>query len=295
MRASLLLFILLCGLVVGLQAQTADSFRVTASWPVAAGATELGMDAERNFIVAVTGKHRIYKYLATAGYDSVVSIGGQGSGGEGFNQPTCIRAASRSELYVLDYGNRRLVLFSTNLRLVRSTDYDELPVQAGNEPGERYLYPKAFEVGPLGEVYLLNQDDNRVYKFDATGRFELAFGGLDYGAGRILAGDDLRANAANYLAVPDSARQQALIFDNFGNYRYTLAPKLPFRWHGLTSWGDRWVLFGAQQFAVMDEGRAEPWVFAVDAVEGLQRIQDIEAKGNRLYVLAQDRVTLLDF
>jgi hypothetical protein len=92
----------------------------------------------------------------------------------------------------------------------------------------------------------LNQDDNKVYKFNSFRQLEVIFGGLDYGAGSLFQPDDLLINGQNFIFVPDAENQKVSVFDLYGVYQYSLELKMPFRWTKISLIGPYILFFDAK-------------------------------------------------
>lgn len=267
------------------RAQT-DTLIQLAAWPVPPGASELEVDAEGNFWLLYPARNEVHKRYAVSGYDSVAVVGGRGVGGEGFADPRGLQAVGRSEVYLLDYGNQRLVLLTANLRVGRSVEFAQAAVAPPGEDATLFLLPKAFAVSPIGELFVLHQDDNRIYKFDPTGRFELAFGGTTYGAGSTARADGLVPLPGNYLWVPDSSRGEVRVFDNLGNFR--ALQRSGSRFGGIRPWLQGSVTWLGTRVQVVGPGGQVPLAEAHTP----QVVADVAPVGDRLYVLAGDVVLL---
>lgn len=209
------------------------------------GITDLEADQEGNLFLLQTAKHRIYKYFQMTHYDSVQVIGGKGMGEEGFNFPTKITVPNRQSVFLLDQMNRRLVQLNTNLKVLKDINFLTLEANLQNADVESF-WPISFAVGPSGELYFLNQDDIRIYKFNTSGTLERSFGGLDYGAGSLSEPYDITLNSANLVFAVDSANQKVSIFDLYGTYQYSLSFQLDFRWKRLSTFDENLLFVGEQ-------------------------------------------------
>lgn len=261
---------------------------------VPAAGTHLEVDEEANLYVLCTATSRLYKYFHLYGYDSSIVVGGQGTQGESLNQPCDLRAAARNKVYVLDRGNRRSLLLSVNLQPVTTVDYRQPPAGApGMEPYTTPIYPRSMAVSPLGEVYLLNGEDNQVLKFDPFGQLQQVFGGLNYGQGSLLAPIMLQLETDNYqnptLYVADTSRQLLQLFDSYGVYLRNIQPRLPFRWQGFTVWGQHLLLYGTNQMALYDVFKGQTTLLEVLPP---MRIVDVVARREGLFVLTENQVLL---
>jgi hypothetical protein len=207
------------------------------------GITDLEADQEGNVYLLQPGKHKLYKYFKMTGYDSVQTIGGKGIGEEGFNFPSKITVPNRQNIFMLDQMNRRLVQLNTNLKVLKDINFLMLESNLLSADVESF-WPISFAVGPSGELYFLNQDDIRIYKFKTNGMLERSFGGLDYGSGSLTEPWDIVLNESNLVFAVDSSSQKVTIFDFYGIYQYSLSFTLGFRWKRLCTFDENLVYIG---------------------------------------------------
>jgi hypothetical protein len=294
LKASLAL--LGCLVFAGASAQPADTLKPVWQLALRHEATHLAIDEERNVILLDAPHNRVYKYLRFFSYDSVMAMGGPGVQGEGFSQPLNLRVPNRNTIMLLDYNNRRLVLLNTNLRVIRDHDFEEQAVPTAESAAPVFLFPLAFDVGPVGEWFVLNNDDYRIYKYDQYGRFENVFGGSNYGDGRLLSPTDVRTNRDNLLYMPDTLHRTIVVYDNYGVYQYSLQPQLPFAWRQLRPWPPALVLFDSTQLALYDprsQTVSVPDMRAQIARHG--PILDVDPRKEGVYVLFKKAVILYSF
>jgi hypothetical protein len=255
-------------------------------------AQAMAVDQEGNLLLLSSTQSRVCKLLARFDYDSTYCAGGPGATGEGFNRPTSIQLMNRQELFVLDPNSRRLVLLNVDLRWLREIDFEETPLRTQETEPPQYISPKAFAVGSTGELYVLNAEDNAVYKFDVYGRFERRFGGLNYGEGQLVRANELVVTSDQVVYVSDTAQQRVSVFDKFGVYQYALEPKLGFRWSGLRGLGADLLFFGQTRVAGYDLARQRALVLKVPV--GLQ-LRDVQWRSGALYLLGEGSVSLYRF
>ncbi len=226
---------------------SADSLLSKASQSVThipKGITDLEVDQEGNLYLLQTDRHRLHKYFEMTDYDSVQVIGGKGLGDEGFNFPNKITVPNRQSVFMLDQMNRRLIQMNTNLKVLKDINFLTLQEGITTEDVESF-WPISFAVGPSGELYFLNQDDIRIYKFTTSGILERSFGGLDYGAGSLGEPYDIVMNPANQVFAVDSVNQKLSIFDLYGTYQYALSfNNLDFRWKRVTTFDENLLFLG---------------------------------------------------
>ncbi|MEM6273065.1 MAG: hypothetical protein AAF998_26870 [Bacteroidota bacterium] len=252
------------------------------------GTTDIEVDQEGNVYLLQPDRHKLHKYFMDTGYDSVLTVGGKGIGREGFNFPTQISVPNRQSAFMLDYMNRRIVLLNTNLKV--SSEINFLSVELGTLDEEvDFLWPISFAAGPTGELYVLNQEDIRIYKLINDGEVERTFGGTDYGTGSLVDPWQLTINAQNLVFAVDSTEQKVSIFDLFGTYQYSLQPRLKFRWKRLVTFGDNLLFLGEHKIFLYNlfSKRGQTVGFATKG-----RIVDAHAGRQYIYVLYEDRIHL---
>ena len=166
--------------------------------PIPANCSSIETDEEGNIYLLQTRSHKLSKLYANRGYDSIQSIGGKGIKGEGLNQPSQILTQNRQTIYLLDQMNRRLVLLNTNLKVTREVNFLELNAGPGSLVDEE-IFPVAFAAATSGELFLLNQNDLKIYKLNNQGRLENIFAGLDYGAGSLSDPVEMAMDERNFL------------------------------------------------------------------------------------------------
>ncbi len=294
MKSSYLIFYILL-LAVRL---TAQQVTLRPAWyrPLAHNASELAVDEEQNLILLDAVGNKLYKYLKGFNYDSMMVVGGAGTSGEGFIQPTQMRVPNRQKIMVLDYGNRRLVVLNTNLRVIREHSYDDIAVQTSTNNSQQYLFPASFDLAPTGELFILNTDDNSIYKFDAYGRLERAFGGAGYGSGSLFRPTDVRVSGDNVVFVPEPASQHIQVFDNFGTYQYRLSPTLAFTWQQVRPRTGQVLLFNDMQVALYELKTGKQVVFTpVNEANIVGGIVDVEPRPEGVYILRKNGVFLYSF
>jgi hypothetical protein len=270
------------------QQTLADIFaQPTLSVPnIPKGVTDIEVDQEGNLYLLRPDQHRLIKRFKSSGYDSSQTIGGKGIGDEGFNFPTQICVPNRQSVFMLDYMNRRIVQFNTNLRVIDDVSFLTLDTDlADTEEGA--LWPISFCVGPTGEFFLLNQDDLRIYKLTSTGQLERAFAGLDYGQGSIKEPTALVINDGSVVFAIDTTYQESYLYDLYGTFLYRFAPVFPFRWHHLIPFGDAVLLIGQHGIFYYDLRTKEG-----DSVllPGEDKILDLAIGRGYMYVLLEGRV-----
>ena len=251
------------------------------------GLTDIEVDQEGNLFLLQPDKHRLHKLFKVGRYDSTLTIGGKGIGDEGFNFPTKISVANRQNVFLLDQMNRRLVLLNTNLRLIQDINF--LTLQISTAEDAENFWPVSFSAGPSGELFFLNQEDLKIYKFNTNGIVERSFGGLDYGNGSLIDPHDIVMSTANLLFAVDSTEQKVSIFDLYGTYQYALQIPMKFRWKNLAVYDGNLFFLGTRHIFIYN-------LFSKNGstitLKPEQVLQDAVVSRDFIYLLFENQVNL---
>ncbi len=187
------------------------------------------VDEEGSIFITDLENARIYKYLKLFDYDSVLYMGGQSLGEEGLLEPVKVATPNRQAVYVFDEGNRNILMLQPNLRVIRSWDFFDITLmtQTGREIT---INPKSFDVSRTDELFVLNRDDNHIYKIDRFSNYRLDFGGSTYGEGSLQSPDNIFLSRDNKVFATDTLSQEVSVFDNFGTFIERLRAPKDFQW-----------------------------------------------------------------
>lgn len=182
-------------------------------------ASDIEVDNEGNIYLLDQGTQIIYKYLSSAKYDSSLSIGGLGNRENGFLEVQKIKLPNRQQLYVLDNALQEVAILNPDLKISR-----RLPFRQQNNifNNEAPIQARSFSIGQSGDIFLLNELDNKIYIYNVFGELVQNFGGNDYGPGSLFAPKDIWANYQNLLFVSEEQTNQVKVFDNQGTFQYTI-------------------------------------------------------------------------
>ncbi|MEZ4826317.1 MAG: 6-bladed beta-propeller [Bacteroidia bacterium] len=258
--------------------------------PLNTGYESMDVDNEGNILLIDTDKSQVVKILQTTAYDSSIVIGGKSHRNEGFLHPVKISVKNRQNLYLLDDVSRKILLLNTNFKVAGEINFLTPPPDVnGSFGGESDIYPVSFDVSMDGTLFVLNQFDNKVYVFYPSGKFQLSFGGLDYGSGALLHPVDIQVNEKNYVFVSDTATGQILIFDNFGVFRTKRKPQTAFAWKNFHLSGNSLICFDSGHIYLENlvTGKNHSLTLPPD-----QTLTDLKLKGEYLYLLQKNAINL---
>lgn len=272
-------------------AQDNPIFQEEVLWKVSlpSASSQLKVDEEGNLLVLDSENAKLTKYFANTEFDSTLVIGGKSNRQDGFLHPIKIAQKNRLNLYLLDDVQRRIVLLTINFKIVQALDFSALAVRLESLGEESEIFPQSFDINPAGEVFMLNQFDNKVIKVNNFGDVEAVFGGLDYGEGSLYDPIELALSDQNWVYISDTSEQELKVFDAYGVYRYRFQPKTNFRWKKFILSGPNLLCFDDQNvyFEHLSSGDKQSFSFPES-----HHIRDLELKGSFFYVLLENEISL---
>ncbi|MBP8975276.1 MAG: NHL repeat-containing protein [Bacteroidetes bacterium] len=201
--ASLLLFIPAIDSIESLVELTSiDSFNA---------ASRIVVDFRGRIFVADNATHMVYCFSSFK--ESPSTVGGYGWTNGALDTPTDI-ATDGINIYVTDYGNHRVQQFDQKLRFVGSWSG-----KTAMHENERFGYPKGIALSEIGEIFLLDGENNRVIKYSTTGKFERAFGNITTNEGRLTQPRRLLLRGKEIFVMEDN---RIVVYDVFGTYLRTI-------------------------------------------------------------------------
>jgi len=249
---------------------------LSQSVPIAG--TKIDVDVYGNLFVLNADDNTLSLYDRE--YKRVAMVGGQGWDEGRFDRPSSVWARNGMDVFVADYGNRRVQRFDRVLRFVSLLG----GVDAGGElPG--FGYPTDVALSRLGELFVCDNDNKSVLKIGKSGSIEKTIGGYDAGKGRLLNPSRIEIGPRDNLYVLDGRR--ILVFDAFGNFVRDL-------FEGVTR-EPREIFADGSRIAVLDGGR----LYIFDSAERPSGECDVagfladSTEQVRSFALAQEKLYLL--
>lgn len=179
---------------------------------------------DQMLLIADAGSERVYGLPLDPGQPRTVY-----SAQFALRDPQSLRADLVGNMYAADGGQRLVEVADTRFRLVGEVipPFDGLGLVQGRVSGIAF--------GSLGELYLSDPTNGRIYRYDASGRYISSFtGGEDAGWGQLLQPEGMAtANGGNELYVCDAGKRQIAVFDPTG---------MPLRVFGGTDLQEPWAI-----------------------------------------------------
>jgi DNA-binding beta-propeller fold protein YncE len=246
-------------------------------------ATRCSVDPSGYVYVLDAGTNELLKNT-TAG-KVVCSIGGYGWTTLTFDQPADLSSPNGLDVYVADYGNHRIQRFDRNLNFISS-----LYLRDDENPGLRFGYPRGVDMDRFGALYLVDGENIRILKFDATNAFERSFGGEEAGNGRLHSPSRLRVSVDDQVYVQDG--NSLVVFNVFGNFVRTIGDGL-FR-NLQTFTVNESALYALDSCTVRVLNNKGEVIWSYDLLrEGLVspcEVKDFAVLGKQLYILTSKEI-----
>ncbi len=253
---------------------------------------QIEVDNEGNIYLLSNTYQSIYKYLSITRYDSSIFIGGQSQREEGLSNPVKISSDNRQSLYVLDDVARRIILLNTNFQLIREMDFLELNTSIDRFIDQQDVFPQSFCLNLAGEIFVLNQLDNRISKTNVFGEIEISFGGTDYGEGSLYHPVDIQASSDNFVFVSDTSSQQLMVYNNFGIFQYSIKPETSIRWKAFHLFEKFLICFNEHSMSIhylIDQSSKE------FHFPDTKPVKDLYINRQFIYLLQENAVLLYNF
>ena len=147
--------------------------------------------------------------LAEGGYDFTTKWGFLGSGNDALNQPHGIVTTPSGNVYVADYYNNRVHVFSSAGSYV--TKWGTFGTGNGN-----FKYPDNVAVDSSGNIYVSDENNHRIQKFSSAGVFDRTWGSQGAGDGQFNYPQAIAIDSSDKVYVVDSYNNRIQVFSSTG-------------------------------------------------------------------------------
>lgn len=213
-----------------------------------------------------------------------MSIGGFGWSSTAFDKPTGI-ATDGVNIYVSDYGNHRIQKFDRNLNFISSFSTRDTIDEAG-----RFGYPLDVALSDLGDLFILDGENQRVLKFDILYKFERSFGDVNAREGTLHHPVKLVTSSSR---VCIGERNRIAVFDYFGNFLGSIGKGITLDLVGFTvSEGGIIAASNDTLLWFTLDGTLQKSISLSEILtsDRIDHIQDIATRGNQLLLLSSHKL-----
>lgn len=182
----------------------------------------LAIDNSDNVWVTDYNNYRVQKFASDGTYIS--QFGSSGTGDGQFSEMYGIDVDSSGNVYVADRGNCRIQKFNSSGAFVTKWGASGGDGTCGENNGE-FDSPSDVRVDGAGNIYVVDEDNDRIQKFDSNGTYISQFGG--YGTieisgsnadGKFNAPRDMAQDSQGNIYVADGSNNRIQKFDKNGNF-----------------------------------------------------------------------------
>ncbi|NPV56589.1 MAG: hypothetical protein HPY76_07970 [Anaerolineae bacterium] len=148
----------------------------------------------------------------------VVVDGVNDSAGPLFN-PRDIAVGSDGSLYIVDFGNNRIVRYASDGRLLGAWG-SLADVALGSAPGGTFKEPWGIATAPDGSVYVADTWNHRIQKFTADGQFVTMWGYFGQGEApdAFYGPRDVAVDSEGNVYVTDTGNKRVVVFTPDGGF-----------------------------------------------------------------------------
>lgn len=219
MKYLMIIFIIISHLAIAQELQFVNhfgAFNFAASFDV---------DLNGNIYISDISENTITK-LDSAGKE-ILSIGGYGWEEQTFDEPVSIFSTTLS-VYIADKNNNRIQRFDKDLNFLSLFSGED------DDSDITFAYPTCIEISNIGDLYLLDSDNNRILKINLTGEFQLEIGSNDAGLFTLNNPKSFSIDNEGNLYVLDN--NEIKVFDQYGNGQ--LSFDIKFQPHKIHTFGN---------------------------------------------------------
>ncbi|MFQ5706862.1 MAG: NHL repeat-containing protein [bacterium] len=240
-------------------------------------------DPEGNIFVVDTGNNRILQFDDNGKF--IYSIGGFGFGSQQFDRPLDISAKNGLDIFIADYNNERVERYDKNLNHISSFYSDEALSRT-----LQFGFPLSVDISKHGELFISDNENNRILKVDSFGTPEQSFGGFNWGDGQLEYPVKLDLTSRDMVYVSDQGTDQIVVFDYYGNFIAQFGQGVLNNPNGL-AWKNNEILFvadsGNNRIAVFDNNHKPIffWGEQGQQIGAFNNPVDVAIYDHRIFVL----------
>ncbi len=171
----------------------------------------LAINQEGDIFVADTGNNRILKFDKDGKY--LHSVGGFGWEKEEFDRPLDITVKTGLDIFIADYNNERIERYDMDLNYISSFVSDK-----NFASSLQFGFPGSVDISKHGELFICDNENDRVLKLNSFGEPNLSFGDYNWGDGQLEYPAKVEVSQADLVYVSDQGSNQIVVFDYYGNF-----------------------------------------------------------------------------
>ncbi len=245
----------------------------------------IAIDPGGSLYIVDTGNNRIVKFNNKGEY--VFTLGGFGWETEQFDRPLDITAKSGLEIFIADFNNERIERYDNKLNYI-SSFYSEETFLTNLQFG----FPSSVDVSAQGELFICDNENNRILKLNTLGEPVVSFGDFNWGDGQLEHPAKIEISPGNLIYVSDQSANRVVVFDYFGNYVSKFGKDFLSKPQGMTWFQNKLFVAdsGNDRLAVFDQNHRliYSWGDRGSKIGAFKNPVDVAGFDERIYVLDSD-------
>ena len=188
------------------------------------GPVDVAVDRNGHVYVVEWDGHRVQKFDDQG--NVLMVLGEMGVAGEleglgygRFLRPYGISVDSKDNVYVIDGGNQRVQKFDQNGNFLTAWGANGGDGTTGDGPGE-FRNPFMLAIDSQDNVYVVDQSNSRIQKFDSDGNFILILGANGSGPGELRNPLEIAIDNEDHVYVAELLNHRIQVFDSEGDSIY---------------------------------------------------------------------------
>ncbi len=175
-----------------------------------ARAIDFGPDG--NIYVADTGNNRVQMFNREGEY--IYSFGKRGDKTGQFKSPQGIAVNSKGILYIADSGNHRIQIFNSDGIFFHAFGSKSKKSKESTPEEGTFLIPTALAIDSKDNLYVVDQENNRIQIFDGNGNFVRSFGKPGSSFSEFAKPVDIAISRNDIVYVAEEENHRIQIFSN---------------------------------------------------------------------------------
>ncbi|MCP4725491.1 MAG: hypothetical protein GY863_10665 [bacterium] len=171
----------------------------------------VSVDLKGEVYIADTGNNRIQKFSSEGQF--IIDNGGFGWASEQFDHPIDIYAGRGLDVLVSDKNNNRIVRYDRTLNFISTTNVDEFSAE-----NFRFQFPLGLTSTALGDIFVIDSENNRVVKINSFGGPDMEFGGYGSSGETLIQPERIAVFRSDRIYITDKGKKSVVVYDYFGNF-----------------------------------------------------------------------------
>ena len=191
----------------------------------------IAIDSSDNIYVVDSGNSRIQVFNSSGVYQA--QSGTHGSAEGQFNNPFGITFDASENIYVVENGNNRIDEFTSSGAFTKMfgwgvqdgassfetcTSGCQAGVSTAGTGNGQFNHPIGIALDAAGDIYVSDQSNNRIQKFDSSGAYVSQFGTSGTGNGQMTNPAVIAVDSAGNVFVVDATNNRVQEFTSDGTY-----------------------------------------------------------------------------